>query len=725
MKIAFCLSSLLTVVAASFILFTSSAHAATFNVVAGTDAIEENSQCQLSEAIQNINDQAVTNADCAAGDGNNDTINLPSGTITLSGDLPEIAEPVAIQGISELSSIIDGVTYRAQFWNENFIVASISVSDLTINNGLSSGVGASGLGIFTEMTAESVSLNNAADYMQIIADNSNAQTSIQNISINAPSTDPTCAIYIRAEDRGISALIEDVSIDGCGDANIYTDATNNFPGQITLRDIGMSNSGECRISDSRESSTIAAYAYLLERVSITRCTGGVSIANRIDFSAENLSYTLRDINITDNNVIDGGNLYMSINAFTTGSTVDVQRVTIANNSSVEGTSRGELVFNVFGRPDSVVRNITFSNNILETNSDMYPSSTGVFLAQLGDSEPMIAENITLSNNHSTNGGSGGSYNGLGMLTVDDLLNPVENIGEVNNALLSNNTINNISSNCTGTDYFFESGVSVLPRSSGGNISDDASCNDYFTHPTDQTEVSGLASTLGPLTDNGGLVPTIPLLPGSPAIDAGVTVPGLTTDARGVSRPQCAAYDSGAYEYNGTCPVPQQLTYADSEKGTTVSLILPSDVTAPTVSAVDPDTIPQDGENKFPAGLTSFQFTTTPGATKAVTLYYDLPGNPSDYTARKYKTNTQTFIDVPNASITREDYNGKSMLKLTYAITDGGILDQDGLANGTVIDPVGLATTSLASTGENLYVYFASIMTLLSAGVWALRKVLQA
>ncbi len=166
---------------------------------------------------------------------------------------------------------------------------------------------------------------------------------------------------------------------------------------------------------------------------------------------------------------------------------------------------------------------------------------------------------------------------------------------------------------------------------------------------------------------------------------------------------------------------QTLTYPDSEKGSTVSLTLPDDVTNPSVTAVDPDSIPKDGENQFPAGLTSFQFTTTPGATKTVTLYYDLPGNPNDYTARKYKTNSQTFIDVPGATITREDYNGKSMLKLTYSITDGGILDQDGLANGTVIDPVGLATTSLADTGENLALFLLGASTLVVGGVWLSRK----
>jgi len=233
---------------------------------------------------------------------------------------------------------------------------------------------------------------------------------------------------------------------------------------------------------------------------------------------------------------------------------------------------------------------------------------------------------------------------------------------------------------------------------------------------------------------------------TPAIDRGIGDNGEFPAALGLAGQLDATWDLSAYTagdtlgiylqhwFNGSTTIAQttiqsvQLTYDDANcspqllTGITsnnkpFTLVLPNDVTAPTVSAVDPDTIPKDGENQFPADLTSFQFTTTPGATKTVTLYYDLPGNPSSYTARKYKTNTQSYLDVPNATITREDYNGKSMLKLSYNITDGGILDQDGLANGTVIDPVGLATTSLADTGDNLYVYLASLMALLGAGAW--------
>ena len=92
------------------------------------------------------------------------------------------------------------------------------------------------------------------------------------------------------------------------------------------------------------------------------------------------------------------------------------------------------------------------------------------------------------------------------------------------------------------------GVATL-TSNGGNISDDnSSCSSYFTQPTDKNNLTSLSSTLGTLGFHGGNVPTIPLLANSPAIDSGVTVSGLTTDARLVSRPQGLAFDSGAYEY---------------------------------------------------------------------------------------------------------------------------------------------------------------------------------
>jgi hypothetical protein len=69
-------------------------------------------------------------------------------------------------------------------------------------------------------------------------------------------------------------------------------------------------------------------------------------------------------------------------------------------------------------------------------------------------------------------------------------------------------------------------------------------------PLDPTDLTDTDPLLGPLADNGGPTFTQALLPGSPAIDAGAAVPGVTTDQRGVPRPQGAAPDIGAFESRG-------------------------------------------------------------------------------------------------------------------------------------------------------------------------------
>ena len=53
--------------------------------------------------------------------------------------------------------------------------------------------------------------------------------------------------------------------------------------------------------------------------------------------------------------------------------------------------------------------------------------------------------------------------------------------------------------------------------------------------------------LAPLGDYGGPTQTMALLPNSPAIDAGTAVPGVTTDQRGITRPQGSPPDIGAFE----------------------------------------------------------------------------------------------------------------------------------------------------------------------------------
>ena len=77
-----------------------------------------------------------------------------------------------------------------------------------------------------------------------------------------------------------------------------------------------------------------------------------------------------------------------------------------------------------------------------------------------------------------------------------------------------------------------------------------------TNTKDQNSLTTLASTLSPLANNGGAVPTRALINGSPAIDSGLTLANILTDARGVARPAGLAFDSGAYESPFTAPQPE-------------------------------------------------------------------------------------------------------------------------------------------------------------------------
>jgi len=90
--------------------------------------------------------------------------------------------------------------------------------------------------------------------------------------------------------------------------------------------------------------------------------------------------------------------------------------------------------------------------------------------------------------------------------------------------------------------------SYLQSSSGNGVSQISGSNNLWFGSS-----SGAPSqTTGNLTSNPNFVststPDFHLLTGSPAIDAGVTISGLTRDHDGITRPQGASYDVGAYEY---------------------------------------------------------------------------------------------------------------------------------------------------------------------------------
>jgi hypothetical protein len=92
---------------------------------------------------------------------------------------------------------------------------------------------------------------------------------------------------------------------------------------------------------------------------------------------------------------------------------------------------------------------------------------------------------------------------------------------------------------------------------------------------------------------------------------------------------------------------------------------------------------------FPDGLVSYQVTgVAPGGTATVKITFP-SGIPAG--SKVYKVGPAGFKEVGNPAI-----QGNTV---TLTLTDGGPGDSDGLANGVIVDPVGVAAPAESGTGS--------------------------
>jgi hypothetical protein len=190
-----------------------------------------------------------------------------------------------------------------------------------------------------------------------------------------------------------------------------------------------------------------------------------------------------------------GNYYGGMINNTPGTATVTNSTFTANTSYVGGGISNYGTLNV--------TNSTFSGNNANIFSDYEGGGGGIFNTGMLD-----VTNSTLSGNSASQGG--GIFNS-GTATLQ-------------NTIVTNSTSVNCANDGALTD-------------GGGNLSwPDTTCPGLNADPL-----------LGPLQDNDGPTQTHALLPGSPAIDAAVLANCPATDQRGVSRPQGAGCDIGAYE----------------------------------------------------------------------------------------------------------------------------------------------------------------------------------
>lgn len=102
-----------------------------------------------------------------------------------------------------------------------------------------------------------------------------------------------------------------------------------------------------------------------------------------------------------------------------------------------------------------------------------------------------------------------------------------------------------------------------------------------------------------------------------------------------------------------------------------------------LSSTDPD-------YEYPYGLHGFNVDcTATGGTVNVKYFWDKQYDVSGWTYRKYNQATNSYINF-NDRVTYGTavIGGKTVTTVSYSVTDGGPYDGDGVANGSILDPVG-------------------------------------
>jgi hypothetical protein len=240
-----------------------------------------------------------------------------------------------------------------------------------------------------------------------------------------------------------------------------------------------------------------------------------------------------------------------------GGDVEISGLTITGG-------RGDIV--QFGVPKVILGGgIANAGTLTVTDCTIRGNSAANFGGGINNLGTLTVVNSTISGNSSSVGG--GIENG-GTLTVTnstisgnsaDIMGGGIDHGVITSYTLSSTVFRLDVTNCTISDNLASSGGGISSISNAlGTVTNSlisGNSNGSLTGApgfslSHNLIIDAPDPLLGPLADNGGPTLTMALLPGSPAIDAGVPVAGVTTDQRGVPRPQGTAPDIGAFESRG-------------------------------------------------------------------------------------------------------------------------------------------------------------------------------
>ena len=446
-----------------------------------------------------------------------DIVSLPAGTYTLSslavgqtddatsGDL-EIQSTMTLQGAGATTTIIQG----APAWDDRIIEAdnssnssTVTIQDLKVTGGHDTGQYGEVDGGAILNDGDSLTLHNVivdtnqsdTDGGGVASDTNTAQTfTISNSTLtNNTAANNGGGLWVGGNTSGVDSA-----------SNLFI--TNNTANGGTPED-----------------------------------AGGGGIYNDLADASGTGSISFSDLMVVGNHAtaMGGGGVYDNAN-LTTPATLAVRRPVIYQRITIAGND-AKIVGGGFytARSDTILTNATINNNTIPNTGQTAVVDNGGGIAA-GIPPAQISVNNATINGNTSPGAGAGAYVG----------NNLDRI-HLHNTILVKNTSGTGSSDC------FKQGLPAgVIDSTGYNIVDDATC--ALVRAGDR-EGSSFNPNLGALQDNTGPLDGAPgdtsptlteaLPTGSIAIDtadpAGANNPA--TDERGVTRPQGAQSDVGAYE----------------------------------------------------------------------------------------------------------------------------------------------------------------------------------
>lgn len=506
-------------------------------------------------------------------------INFTSTSPNTTGNASQRGLPRILDNVVGLDVIINanGSTIIRDNVAPNFGIFAIAgqtvINDLTVRNG---NVNAQGAGIFVEFKGNT-EVNNCKFYdntSTLDAEGGGGAIYTKSLSIlrvtncyfeNNKAVNQGGAIsnllsnlYITNSTFKSNSTTDLTGADPCGGA-IYDDGARGDNGELVIRGCtfeGNSSNGQ------GQGGAMFLFPYNSQSVEVTGCTFKTNSAKQggafwhkgggssgipdpeypLSAAAENTTLLFNTC-VFDGNISIAGSGGMGGALWISDCKVnEIHSCTFKNNTADLGGAMALLTNRAF-----TLRNSTFNNNTANQAGAIFAGGITAkltvqnctFAANIANqyggamsvpqnATPVDIINCTFANNQANNAGNGQSG------AIHSGTNAANNTVTIKNNIFTNNTVTNPwnswrDCNCIlndgGNNIFFPAGVT----------------NNCVTTP------NFVNPLVGTLSDNGGLTQTIPILAGSPAINAGVAAP--TTDQRGAAR--VGAADIGAFEFGAT------------------------------------------------------------------------------------------------------------------------------------------------------------------------------